>query len=153
MKKILKSALLLVLVSSTIVAMAQSETKEKKEKMTREQFAEVQATYIAYELAFDDTTTEKFIKTFCDYQKEIWALGPRHNKKTEPANEAEAEEAIKANFEQSLKILTIRDKYYTEYSKFLTQRQIQRVYELERKTMKRLSDHHDNKHTKKNNKK
>lgn len=39
----------------------------------------------------------------------------------------------------SEKILNIRQKYYKEYSKFLTQTQIERVYEQERKIMKRYA--------------
>ena len=39
----------------------------------------------------------------------------------------------------SEKILNIRQKYYKKYSQFLTQQQIQRVYELERQMMKRFA--------------
>ena len=39
----------------------------------------------------------------------------------------------------SEKILDIRQKYYKKYSQFLTQQQIQRVYELERQMMKRFA--------------
>ena len=35
-------------------------------------------------------------------------------------------------------MLDIRKKYYKEYSKFLTQNQIKRVYELEQQMKKRL---------------
>ena len=37
----------------------------------------------------------------------------------------------------SEKILNIPQKYYKKYSQFLSQQQIQRVYELERQMMKR----------------
>ena len=43
--------------------------------------------------------------------------------------------------ERSEKLLQIRQKYYAEYSKFLTQNQIKRVYVLERQMMKRLANH------------
>ena len=39
----------------------------------------------------------------------------------------------------SEKILNIRQKYYKKYSQFLTQQQIQRVYEIERQMMKRFA--------------
>ena len=61
--------------------------------------------------------------------------------------DAEAEKAIKDRFEHSEKILRIREKYYKEYCKFLTQKQIQRVYELEQKTMKRLGKRGHMKHS------
>lgn len=62
--------------------------------------------------------------------------------KADTATEAEAEQANKARMEQSQKILALREKYYVEYSKFLTQRQIERAYELEQQVMRRLARHH-----------
>ena len=53
--------------------------------------------------------------------------------------DAEAEKEIKARMERSQKILDLREKYYKEYSKFLTPKQIQRVYDLETQGMKRLA--------------
>ena len=50
----------------------------------------------------------------------------------------ENEEAIKARFAHSQKILDLRKKYYAIYSEFLTQKQIQKVYETERDIMKHL---------------
>ena len=41
----------------------------------------------------------------------------------------------------SEKILDIRQKYYKKYSQFLTQQQIQRVYEIEKNMMKRFAQH------------
>ena len=114
----------------------------KKKRMSREQLAEVQAKHIARELAFDDQTTKKFVETFCDCQKEVWALDPAvKNKDFDEMTEAETEKAIKAQFERSRKMLNIRESYYAKYSKFLTQKQIQRVYKLEKKAISRLAKH------------
>lgn len=57
-----------------------------------------------------------------------------------------AEQAIKERFERSQQLLDLREKYYEEYSKILTQKQIQRVYELERQAMNRLEKHHRHGH-------
>ena len=54
-------------------------------------------------------------------------------------SDAQTEQEIKQRFEMSEKILNIRQKYYKKYSQFLTQQQIQRVYELERQMMKRFA--------------
>ena len=130
-----------MLLSSTAVQ-AQTE-QSKKQRISREELAEKQARHIAHELALDDATTQKYVATYCAYQKEVWALGPRVKRhQSENATEAEAEQANKARIEQSQKILDLREKYYKEYSKFLTQRQIERAYELERKSMNRLARHH-----------
>lgn len=53
--------------------------------------------------------------------------------------DAQTEQEIKQRFEMSEKILNIRQKYYKKYSQFLSQQQIQRVYELERQMMKRFA--------------
>jgi len=132
-------AIAIALLACSANVTAQDKGKNKQ-RMSREQLAEAQAKHIAHELAFDDATTAKFTETFCNCQKEIWALGPRQKpKKQADMTEAESEQAIKSRFEHSQKILTIREKYYKEYSKFLTQKQIQRVYDLEQKSMKRLA--------------
>ena len=46
---------------------------------------------------------------------------------------------MKQRFDRSQKILDLRKKYYAIYSTFLTQKQISRVYEIERDMMRRLS--------------
>ena len=114
-----------------------------QQRLSREELAEKQARHIAHELALDDATTQKYVATYCAYQKEVWALGPRVKRhQSENATEAEAEQANKARMEQSQKILDLREKYYKEYSEFLTQKQIERAYELEQQTMRRLARHH-----------
>lgn len=137
MKNMLKINLMVALL---LVFCAMSTAQNQQQRMSREQLAEKQAKHIARELAFDETTAQKFLETYCAYQQEMWALGPRHKAKAE--NEEEAEQAIKERFERSQQILDLREKYYEEYSKFLTQKQIQRVYELERQAMNRLEKHH-----------
>lgn len=66
------------------------------------------------------------------------ALGPRP-RRNRGGSEAQTEQQIKQRFEMSEKILNIRQKYYKKYSQFLTQNQIQRVYEIERQMMKRFA--------------
>jgi hypothetical protein len=116
---------------------ATAQTTNNKQKMSREQFAETQARHIANTLALDDKTTSLLVKTYVEQQKEVWALGPRM-KRSKDNNEQETEADIKARFERSQKLLDIREKYYKRYSTFLTQKQIQRMYEIERQTMHRL---------------
>ena len=129
-------------VCSTAVQ-AQTQQSNNQQRLSREELAEKQARHIAHELALDDATTQKYVATFCAYQKEVWALGPRVKRHSaDTATEAEAEQANKARMEQSQKILDLREKYYKEYSKFLTQKQIERAYELEQQTMRRLARHH-----------
>lgn len=123
-----------------------SAQNNKHQRLTREELADKQARHIAQTMAFDEATTKQFVETYTACQKEIWALGPRMKGARKQANtqqqtEAEAKQDIALQFERSEKLLQIRQKYYAEYSKFLTQNQIKRVYVLERQMMKRLANH------------
>ena len=113
--------------------------------MTREQLAAVQAERISEELALDDAEREKFIDTYCKCQAEVWALGPEKRRQVHRssgvATDEEVDQAIRARFEHSGKLLEIREKYYEEYRTFLSPKQIQKVYDIERRMMDRLSHH------------
>lgn len=130
--------ILLFAMAMTTFCVSAYAQKDSRQRMTREQLAETQAKYIAKEMAMDDTTAEKFITTFCQFQKEIWALGPRPGREASDRTDAETEQTLKERFAHSQKILDLRKKYYVEYCKFLTQKQIERVYKLERGMMNRL---------------
>lgn len=134
MKQIVKPMMVaLMMIATCTVAFAQPQGK--KQRMSREQLAEVQAHHIAEQLAFSDDVTAKFVSVFCQQQQEIWALAPRLGHMAAATDE----EQIQQRFDRSEKILAIRKKYYKEYSQFLTQAQIKKVYEIERQTMKRFA--------------
>lgn len=110
-------------------------------RIPREQLAEVQARHIAGSLALDEATTKKFVDAYCDYQQEVWNTGTSVRKKaTSDMSEDEIEKSIKERFAHSRKLLDVREKYYDIYRGFLTPKQIQRVYELEKQVMKRLEN-------------
>ena len=136
MKNIIRLLLLAVALtafSGTVSA------QSNKQRLTREQLAEVQAKHIAKEMAMDEATSQRFIEIFCQFQRDIWALGPRPKQPHSQMTDEETEQVLKERFDHSQKILDLRQKYYAIYSEFLTQKQIQRVYELERLMMERLS--------------
>ena len=139
MKKFL-GMMMMVVMMMTVTANVCAQTPKQKQRLSREQLAEVQAKHIAHDLGLDDKTSSKFIDTYTQCQKEVWALGPRpHHKKGDVVSDAQTEQMLKQRFEMSEKILDIRQKYYKKYSQFLTQLQIQRVYEIERQMMKRFA--------------
>ena len=139
MKKFL-GMMMMVVMMMTVTANVCAQTPKQKQRLSREQLAEVQAKHIAHDLGLDDKTSSKFIDTYTQCQKEVWALGPRpHHKKGDVVSDAQTEQMLKQRFEMSEKILNIRQKYYKKYSLFLTQQQIQRVYEIERQMMKRFA--------------
>lgn len=114
--------------------------KTERQRMTREQLAQTQARHICNELALDEEKSTKFCNEYCNYMKELWAIGPKMGKKQRTEmTDAQAGNQNKQDFERSQKILDLRQKYYKRYSTFLTQRQIQRVYEIEKQMRYRLS--------------
>ena len=135
-------AVTLTTFSSTVSA------QSHRQRLTREQLAEVQAKHIAKEMALDDATSQRFIDTFCQFQRDIWALGSRPKQPHRQMTDKETEQALKDRFAHSQKILDLRQQYYGIYSEFLTQQQIQRMYELERQMMDRLSRHAQDKQRK-----
>lgn len=105
-----------------------------------EHLTKMQASRISQSLGLDNKTSQKFIETFCQCRKEMGATRHhRHGKKRAEMTDAEVDKAIKADFAQGRKILDIREKYYKAYSKFLTPKQIQRVYDMERQDMQRFA--------------
>lgn len=104
-------------------------TKGTRQRMSREQLAEKQAQHIAKAVALDEELTKKFVDTYSDCQKEIWALGPRQKDA----------DGVEQRFERSRKVLDIREKYYKKYKKFLSSEQIQKVYDEERRMMSHMA--------------
>ena len=148
MKKTIFSALCVIMMAlcTTTTATAQPDCKPnlsqeelQKKAEKRGQMAEAHAKHIASQLALDDATTKKFVATFTEYQKEMWAMKKDiRPEKPKELTEAEAEQDIKQQMERKRKMLDLREKYYKKYSQFLSQKQIQRVYEIEKKDMERL---------------
>lgn len=127
MKHLMKIVLVAILsIASSTMAMAQKQDGDKK-RLSREQLAEKMARHIAKKLAFNDAQTQKFVDAYSRQQKEIWALGENKH----PQN-------VQERLDRSEKILSIRKKYYKEYATFLSQEQVNRVYELEQRQMKQM---------------
>ncbi len=113
----------IMIVASGATAVAQNNGGQK---LSREELATKQAQYIAHELALDEPTTDKYVETYCQYQREVWALGSRKGLTTEQ------------RLERSQKILDLRKKYYHIYKDFLTEQQIDKAYKLEKKLLDRM---------------
>lgn len=96
------------------------------QRQSREELAIKQAQYIARELALDESTTNKYVETYCQYQREVWALGSRKGLTTGQ------------RLERSQQILDLRKKYYHIYSGFLTEPQLAKAYKLEKKLLDRM---------------
>lgn len=139
MKNLIRIMLLVTAVFA-FTCTASAQNRRGGERISREQLAEKQAKHIAEELALSSEVSEKFIATYLKCQQEVWALGPRQGRQGKDSKtEAQTESDIQSRFDRSQKLLDIRKKYYAEYSKFLTAKQIDRVYKMEHQMMKRLN--------------
>lgn len=113
----------IMIVASGATSVAQNNSGQR---LSREELATKQAQYIAHELALDESTTNKYVETYCQYQRDVWALGPRKGLTTEQ------------RLDRSQKILDLRKKYYHIYSGFLSEQQIDKAYKLEKKLLDRM---------------
>ena len=107
MKNIIRLLLLAVALtafSGTVSA------QSNKQRLTREQLAEVQAKHIAKEMAMDEATSQRFIETFCQFQRDIWALGPRPKQPHSQMTDEETEQVLKERFDHSQKIFGLAAK-------------------------------------------
>lgn len=124
MKQLFRVILIaIMIVASGATAVAHNNSGQR---LSREELATKQAQYIARELALNESTTNKYVETYCQYQREVWALGPRKVLTTEQ------------RLERSQKILDLRKKYYHIYSGFLSEQQIDKAYKLEKKLLDRM---------------
>lgn len=144
MKNLKSSVIIMLMMVCTMTAYAENKDKQR---ISREQMTEIQAKHIATDLALDDKTSSRFIETYTKYKKELWSIAPRRNKEDKKRSDTEDEAAqrMRQRFEQNQKVLDIRTKYYKEFSKFMTQKQIEQMYDKERKIMKRLKERHEGK--------
>ena len=130
--------LFVLLFVATAATLAQPAGGQHK---SREQLAETLAKHISEKLSLNDNEAveRQFVQTYCAYMNEIFALGPSIPAVSNNMSDAEVERILKARFERSEKIICIREKYHKKFSEFLTARQIEQVYELDRSMMRRLS--------------
>lgn len=112
--------------------------------MNPEQMVQRQSRHMAQALLLDDATAAKFIPVYENYLKELRECCMEGcERKACPADvkeaaqtpeakalptDAEIEKQIKDEFARSRKMLDIREKYFNEFSKFLTAQQIQKIY-------------------------
>lgn len=142
MKNLFRLLLLVTaLLAFTPTADAQND-KGSQRRIRREQLAEKQAKHIAEKLSLTPELSEKFVTTYMACQKETWSTGrPDNFRRKGQLTEEQTDSLLQARFDHSQKLLDIRKKYYAEYRTFLTPKQIERVYRIERRMMNRLFQH------------
>ena len=143
----MKGNLLLVMAFAVLGLTANAQEKKNDnaqmpQRPTKEQMVEMQVNRMANKLMLDEATTSKFTPVYKKYLEEIGALRPGHKAGKEDKKgpqmgmgapekkqmtDAEVEEALKARWAMMRKMADIQEKYYGEFKKFLTAKQIQEV--------------------------
>ena len=72
-------------------------------------------------------TYGRFSKEIADASKEVKAV--KQGRKLRDMSDAAIDSLMKARFRHSRDIMAIREKYYDEFRKFLTPREVQKVYD------------------------
>ena len=104
---------------------------------------------LKYELNLDDPTAVRFTLIYNQYVEEMHAAYKKHPM-IRPQNGADGKKGrlsdeqikrnIEARFNLSQSILDLRRKYYKEFLKILTPRQIEKVFKLEKKQANKVQD-------------
>ena len=123
-------------------AQPNSENRRPRNRMNMEQVAEMQAAKVVKDLGLDDKTAarftdvyKKFMKEMDDVRKEEFANfakgkeGVDGKKKMQAPTDEDIDKMMRSRFVQSRKVLDIREKYYDEFRKFLSPKQVQKVYD------------------------
>ena len=128
----------------TQVMNAQNETNKRTDKrmrprMTMEQLADKQAAKIVTDLGLDDKTAAKFTDVYKKYMKELDDVrkefplygikGMKAKTQASIPTDEEVDKMMRDRFKQSRKMLEVREKYYDEFRKFLSPKQVQKVYD------------------------
>lgn len=149
MKKFMYVVIATLLVGSQMTLSAQNkDNKEKKQRPTPEQMMQMQTNQMVKSLMLDDATAAKFTPIYQNYVKELRecrmmnykprvkkdaAQSAETDKTPKPAmTDADIAKMLKDQFAQSRKMLDIREKYYKEFSKILSQKQILKIYQQEK---------------------
>ena len=132
--------------------------KREHKRPTMEQIIQMQSQRIVDELGLDDKTAAIFAEVYKKYMKEMDDLRKQYMpvksdfKKDKPSmpkslTDAEVDKMMRNRFTQARKMLDIREKYYNEFRKFLSAKQVQKVFDMVmdnhgrfRKEMNRRSD-------------
>lgn len=135
--------LVAVLMGTQVMNAQNSDERGKRrghKRMTMEQMVDMQSRRIIQDLGLDDKTAAKFTDVYKKYMTEMNDLRKKNiPKKTEakpgekkvPAipTDAEVDKMMRDRFKQSRKMLDIREKYYDEFRKFLSPKQVQKIFE------------------------
>ena len=152
----MKQRFLLFLVACLMMAIqtdvyAQGRKNGQKERLTAEQRIDKQVDYIAQSLMLSEETEEKFGVVYTNYLNDLRdcaymdfrsELGMDKINKEKMTDE-QIDKIIRLRFDKCQKILDVRERYYEEFKKILSPRQIMKMYSIERNVRKKVQGEMD----------
>ena len=114
--------------------------RRPRKRMSIEQVAEMQANRMAESWGLDDKTSAKFKEVYKRYKTELddlWRknmpkkpdMKPGEGKRPAPPTDADVDKMMRDRFKLGRKMLDIRERYYDEFRKFLTPKQVEKIYD------------------------
>lgn len=137
--------ILLLILAFSLSVSAHEPNDPPKGKPDFRQIVEKRYEVIVHELNLDDRKAKAVKPIYMEYCKKCGELfkpkGPR--KPIEQCSDTEAEAMIKDNFKKSREILTLRETYYNQLRKYLSPKQLIKIYDIERREQRMIRDHHN----------
>ena len=126
--------------AQSMSAQSREPSKKPHRRMSVEQMSEMQANKIANNLGLDDKKTARFKEVYKKYTRELndlWKKNRPEKPKVKPGedkvrptlSDAEVDKMMRTRFAISRKMLDIREKYYNEFRKFMTPKQVQKIFD------------------------
>lgn len=140
-------SLVAIVMAATIQLHAQHQNaRPEVSEQGRTEFAKTQAKEIAKELDLNESDAARFTTVYLNYQNEMWKIRPKNHPrkgiKADNITEQQAQEFNREWLRHQKDFCDVKEKYYNECCKFLSQRQIFKANDLERKAFERMMQHH-----------
>lgn len=138
MKKLFFLPAIIACLFLSAVATGQNRGDFERDMPTVEEMIDFECKKLTKRLLLDDATANKFVKTYTEYRKEFISIKDKYPilrtcfNKDEILTDEQIELKIESLFAQGKDMIAVREKYYKEFRKFLTPRQIDVVFESER---------------------
>lgn len=133
MKRLMILAISAILVANISAQEQKKEAKEKKQ-FTKEERVDFEVKRLTRELMLSDQQAEKFATTYREYRNELDKVFQEEEKKQfEPGKELtdkELDQLAKKRFAGMKKFAAVQEKFYDQFRKDLSARQVEKVLRL-----------------------
>ncbi len=138
MKKKVIVLMLAVLLSASAVSAQEKKSADASgkecEKPNFEQMDARAADRIADDLCLDDATSAKFVAIYKSYRKDLRkAKGDcckQREHRDKNVSDADVEKSIKEGFKTKRAVIDVQEKYYSEFRKYLSPKQIKKAMRI-----------------------